>query len=112
MQETLIDARNIYPFTDFLRNYKAHIKRIKECGSPEVLTVNGKAEVVVLDADSYQRLVDRILNADEIDRARSSFSRVKAASPQREPLSEDEIERRLKLLDEMVAETERMGLYK
>ena len=33
--------------------------RLKETGSPLVLTVDGKAEVVVQDAGAYQRLLDR-----------------------------------------------------
>ncbi len=35
------------------------LDRLRETGSPLVLTVDGKAEVVVQDADAYQRLLDR-----------------------------------------------------
>ena len=59
-----IDAREIHPLTDFLRNAKAHIAHLKETGAPEVLTVNGKAEVVVQDAASYQAMLDRLERAD------------------------------------------------
>jgi hypothetical protein len=45
---------------DFLRNHKAHLTRLKVTQAPEVLTVNGKAEVVVQDATSYQLMVDRL----------------------------------------------------
>ena len=34
--------------------------QMKESGSPMILTVNGKAEIVVQDANSYQELLDRI----------------------------------------------------
>ena len=61
-----IDAREIHPLTDFLRNAKAHIAHLKETGSPEVLTVNGKAEVIVQDAASYQEMLDRLERADLI----------------------------------------------
>jgi predicted transcriptional regulator len=56
----MLDTRNIHSLTDFLRNHKEHIQRLKETRRPEVLTVNGKAEVVLVDAVSYQEMVDQI----------------------------------------------------
>jgi PHD/YefM family antitoxin component YafN of YafNO toxin-antitoxin module len=56
----MLDAREIYPLTDFLRNHKAHVRRLQKTQAPEVLTVNGKAELVVQDAASYQSLLDRL----------------------------------------------------
>lgn len=50
--------------SDFVRNYKSFLGRIKETGRPEVLTVNGKPEYVILDAETYQEI------ADEIERRR------------------------------------------
>jgi PHD/YefM family antitoxin component YafN of YafNO toxin-antitoxin module len=44
--------------TDFLRNHKKHIARIVKMRSPIILTVNGKAELIVQDAESYQELLD------------------------------------------------------
>ena len=40
----MLDTREIHSLTDFLRNHKAHVKRLKKTQAPEVLTVNGKAE--------------------------------------------------------------------
>ena len=56
----MLDTREIHSLTDFLRNHKAHVARLKESQTPEVLTVNGKAEVVVQDAVSYQLMQDRL----------------------------------------------------
>lgn len=56
----MLDTREIHPLTDFLRNHKMHVTRLKETHSPEVLTVNGKAELVIQDAESYQRMLDRL----------------------------------------------------
>ena len=56
----MLDAREIHSLTDFLRNHKAHVTRLKETQAPEVLTVNGKAEVVVQDAASYQLMQERL----------------------------------------------------
>lgn len=54
----MLDLTRIHSLSDFQRNAKAHIQRLKETGKPEVLTVNGQAELVVQDAASYQKLID------------------------------------------------------
>jgi PHD/YefM family antitoxin component YafN of YafNO toxin-antitoxin module len=46
--------------SDFLRNYKEHVARLKKNRMPEVLTVNGRAEVVMLDTESYEDLMDQL----------------------------------------------------
>ncbi|HWE49907.1 MAG TPA: type II toxin-antitoxin system Phd/YefM family antitoxin [Bryobacteraceae bacterium] len=56
----MLDTREIHSLTDFLRNHKAHLTRLKDTHAPEVLTVNGKAEIVVQNAESYQRLLERL----------------------------------------------------
>jgi hypothetical protein len=52
-----IDLTDIRPLSDFQRNTKAHIKRLKKSGLATVLTVNGRASVVVQDAECYQRIL-------------------------------------------------------
>jgi prevent-host-death family protein len=42
--------------TNFKRETTAFVKRLKKSGAPVVLTVNGKAKVVVQDAEAYQRM--------------------------------------------------------
>jgi len=56
----MIRLEDIASLTDFSRNAKAHIKRLKRTGRPELLTVNGKAEVVVQNASAYQRLIESL----------------------------------------------------
>lgn len=56
----MIHIDDIHSLTDFQRNTKAYVKRLKETGRPQVLTVNGKAEVIVQDAKSYQIMVEQI----------------------------------------------------
>ncbi len=56
----------IHSLTDFQRNARAHIERLKRTGQPAVLTVNGRAEVVVQDAKSYQELLDLIDQAEAV----------------------------------------------
>lgn len=62
----MINLKSIHPLTDFKRNTSKHLKELKESKSPLVLTVNGKAEVVVLDAESYQDLVNKIEYSENV----------------------------------------------
>jgi PHD/YefM family antitoxin component YafN of YafNO toxin-antitoxin module len=70
----MLDAREIHSLTDFLRNHKAHVTRLKETHAPEVLTVNGKAEIVVQDAESYQRLLDRLHHMETLAAIREGMA--------------------------------------
>jgi prevent-host-death family protein len=54
----MLDTRNIYPLSDFQRNAKEFVSRLKESQKPIVLTVNGKAAMVIQDAEAYQELLD------------------------------------------------------
>ena len=56
----MIRPEDIGSLTDFNRNSKAHLKRLKRTGRPELLTVNGKAEVVVQSASAYQQLLESL----------------------------------------------------
>jgi prevent-host-death family protein len=51
-------SRDIQSLSSFKRNTSEFIQQMKETGKPIVLTVNGKAEVVVQDAASYQKFLD------------------------------------------------------
>jgi hypothetical protein len=62
----MINLRDIHPLSDFQRNARAHIRRLKKTGRPEVLTVHGQAELVVQHADAYQKLLDLAANAAAI----------------------------------------------
>jgi PHD/YefM family antitoxin component YafN of YafNO toxin-antitoxin module len=70
----MLDTRNIHPLTDFLRNHKSHIARLKETKAPEVLTVNGKAEVIVQDAESYQNMVERLRHMETLAAIREGLA--------------------------------------
>ena len=49
-------AKDIQSLSHFKRNATEVVARMKESGNPVVLTVNGRAEIVVQDAAAYQRL--------------------------------------------------------
>ncbi len=50
--------RDIQPLSNFKRNTADFIRQLKETGKPVVLTINGKAELVIQDAASYQELLE------------------------------------------------------
>ena len=50
--------------TNFKRRTADYLRQLRATGSPMVLTVNGKAEVVVQDAIAYQRLVELAAKAE------------------------------------------------
>lgn len=59
--------KDIDSLSNFKRNTAKYVKQMKKSGSPVVLTVNGKAQVVVQDAESYQRLLEQIERAETIE---------------------------------------------
>jgi PHD/YefM family antitoxin component YafN of YafNO toxin-antitoxin module len=62
----MIRLEDIRSLSDFQRNTKEHVSRLKETGKPAVLTVNGRAELVVLTAAAFQRLTDQVEQAEAI----------------------------------------------
>src|SRR6476646_9332820 len=62
----MLDLEEITSLTEFQRNTKQHIRRLKKSGRPAVLTVNGQAEVVVQSAEGYQKLLEALDVADAV----------------------------------------------
>ncbi len=48
------------PLTDFKRKMLEYMAELKRSGRLQVLTVNGRAEIVVQDAAAYQRLLEAL----------------------------------------------------
>jgi prevent-host-death family protein len=55
----MISLDNIHSLTDFKRNASNYVDQVRDTRSPLVLTVNGKAAVVVQDAIAFQDLLNR-----------------------------------------------------
>ena len=53
-------TKDIRPLTNFKRNTIELLRQMKETGQPIVLTINGRSELVVQDAGSYQRLMELV----------------------------------------------------
>ena len=56
----MIRIQDILSLTEFHRHTKMHMERLQTTGRPEILTVNGKAKLVVQDAAAYQELLERV----------------------------------------------------
>ena len=56
--------KDIQAMTTFRRNPAKFLKHLKKTRKPLILTVNGKAEAVVQDAEANQRLLDIAAQAD------------------------------------------------
>ncbi len=88
----MIDPKDIHSLSDFQRNAKSHIRRLKKSGRVEVLTVNGKAAVVVQDAATYQKLLDQLAEAEEVAAVQESLRDLEAGKGR--PIEEFERELR------------------
>lgn len=69
--------RDIQAMTTFRRNPGKFLKHLKKTKKPLVLTINGKAEAVVQDAEAYQRLLDIAAQADSYEGMRQGLEDVK-----------------------------------
>ena len=71
-------TRDIQPLTYFRRKSAEAVKHLKATRRPMLLTINGKAEVVVQDARSYQRLLDIAAEADASEGIRQGLEDIAA----------------------------------
>jgi prevent-host-death family protein len=71
-------TRDIQSLTEFKRNTTEFLAQLRETGQPIVLTINGKAELVVQDAKSYQRLMELAERLEAIAGIRAGLEEMKA----------------------------------
>jgi prevent-host-death family protein len=79
-------SRDIQSLTDFKKNTPEFLQQLKKTGEPVVLTINGRAELVVQDAAAYQKLREVAEEAREIEQIRKGLEDVRAGRTQ--PLTE------------------------
>jgi prevent-host-death family protein len=60
-------ARDIMSLSTFKRDSNKVMRQMKKTKEPVVLTVNGKAAVVIQDAESYQQLLELKERSEVID---------------------------------------------
>ncbi len=87
-------TKDIQSLTTFRRKSAHFIRHIKKSKRPLVLTVKGKAQAVVQDAEAYQRLLDAAARADVREAIRQGLEDV--AQGRTRPTSDvfDELRRR------------------
>jgi len=85
-------AKDILSLSDFKRRSSDLLKKMKRSQRPLVLTVNGRAELVVQDARSYQDLLDRIERAEAIEGIRKGLEEMKAGKD----ISLEEFDKRMR----------------
>jgi len=69
----MIRTTGIDSLTNFQKNAKNFIARLEETGEPLVLTVNGKAKLVVQDADAYQAMLDEMEHSRFLEAVRQGL---------------------------------------
>ncbi len=75
----MINLRDeINSLSNFKRNTGEFIKQLKETGKPIVLTINGKAELVVQDAGSYQKILEMTERLETIEALKPAIEEMKA----------------------------------
>jgi PHD/YefM family antitoxin component YafN of YafNO toxin-antitoxin module len=75
-------TEDIQSLSEFKRKTTAFMSRMKRSRRPVVLTINGKAELVVQDAKSYQELLELAERAEMIDFLRESRADLDAGRTQ------------------------------
>jgi prevent-host-death family protein len=89
-------TRDIHPLTDFKRHTPEFLRQLKESGHPLVLTVNGKAEIVVQDAKSYQRLLALAERLETIEAVKEGLTSIDKGEGRSVDDVFDELEKRLR----------------
>ena len=70
----MFQSSDIHTVTDFSRKPAEHIKRLAESKRPELLTVNGKAAVVVQDAETYEKMATLAEYAESVQSIRHAMA--------------------------------------
>lgn len=87
-------TRDIQSLTEFKRNTSGAVRTLSATGSPMVLTVNGRAKLVVQDADAYQRLLDQLDHQDAVKNVRRGIAEVDAGKTRSFAEFDEEFRRR------------------
>ena len=88
--------RDIHPLTEFKRNTAEFLSQLKATGQPLVLTINGKAELVVQDAKSYQRLLEIAERLETIEAVKEGLASMQRGEGRRIEEAFSELEKQLR----------------
>ena len=72
----MFKSSDIHTVTEFSRKPAEYIKRLHESKRPEILTVNGKAALVIQDAETYEKMAELADYAQSIQSIRQAMTEV------------------------------------
>ena len=86
----MVNVTDIHSLTEFQRHAKALIEKLQASKSPLVLTVNGRPAVVLQDAETYQAMVERLREIEDLAAIREGLAQAEAGEgrPAREVFAE------------------------
>ena len=67
-------SKDIQSLSHFKRNTAGCLDQMRRSGHPLVLTVNGKAELVVQDAAAYQQLLERVEMVEFLHKSKADIA--------------------------------------
>lgn len=68
---------DIDSLSNFKRNTAEFLEKMRQTGKPIVLTINGKAQLVVQDAGSYQKLLELAERLETIEALKPAIDEMK-----------------------------------
>ena len=71
-------TQDIRPLTEFKRDTARFVSRLKDTGRPSVLTVNGRPELVVMDARAWQDVQEQLEYVSAVAGIRMGLDDVRA----------------------------------
>ena len=71
-------GRDIHPLTEFKHRTPEFVELLQTTGEPIVLTIDGKAVLVVQDAVSYQKLLEIAEKSRTLDAIRQGLDEMRA----------------------------------
>ena len=91
LEVVMINLKNIQSLTSFKRNTTESVEQLRQTKSPLVLTVNGKAELVVIGAEEYEEMIQKVEQAETVRAIQSGIDAFEKGEfkPARAALSKD-----------------------
>src|SRR5881409_1472739 len=93
------DLEEIHSLSDFQRNAKRHIVRMKRKRRPLVLTINGKAEMVAVDVKSFHQMLEIINRAEAVEGIREGLESKKRGEGKTLEQFDKEMRRKYKIIE-------------